>query len=86
MSDNWKAIAINDQHIRVQFDENTDIAGLEITLINELRQPILREKVTSHKMTIVSETEYPIFVQVGHALKYVEGSGGASYNEAVSQA
>ena len=81
MSNNFKAIAIDANNVRVQFDESADIAGLEVVLINKLREPVLRQKVVAHSMTLQGETAYPMFVQVGTTVKYVEGSGHSEYCE-----
>ena len=75
----WHVEAENEQCVLVTIEDGVDIENLEITLINEVRIPIIKVKVESREMHICSTTERPMFCQLDNSVKYVKGSGSKSY-------
>ncbi len=75
----WDVEAENEQCVLVKIHDDVDIENLELTLINEVRIPIIKVKVESREMHICSPTEKPMFCQLGNSVKYVKGSGSKSY-------
>ena len=76
----WQVIAEDDECVLVTIDEEVDITGLELILINDVRTPIVKLKVNSREIHICSHTEKPMFAQLGNSVKYVKGSGKSMYN------
>lgn len=75
----WHVEAENDHCVLIKINDDVDIKELELTLINDVRTPILKVKVTTRELHICSETEKPMFCQLGNSVKYVKGSGSKSY-------
>jgi hypothetical protein len=76
----WQVVAENDECVLVTIDDDVSLDGLELTLINDVRTPILKLKVNSREIHICSHTEKPMFAQLGNSVKYVKGSGKSMYN------
>ncbi len=83
LSNNWQVIAENDECVLVTINDDVDIEGLELTLINDVRLPIVKLKVNTREIHICSHTEKPMFAQLGNSVKYVKGSGKSMYKENV---
>lgn len=79
----WKVVAENDECVLVTIDDDVELDGLELTLISDVRTPILKLKVNSREIHICSHTEKPMFAQLGNSVKYVTGSGKSMYNQNV---
>ncbi len=75
----WQVVAENDECVLVTINDDVDIENLELTLINDVRTPILKLKVNSREIHICSHTEKPMFAQLGNSVKYVKGSGKEMY-------
>jgi hypothetical protein len=80
LANEWQVIAEDDECVLVTIDEEVDITGLELILINDVRTPIVKLKVNSREIHICSHTEKPMFAQLGNSVKYVKGSGKSMYN------
>lgn len=78
-STKWDVNVNGKDSILITIDDNIDISNLSLTLINELRQPILKMEVDNREILLTTNIESPIFVQIGDSVKYVKGSGGNSY-------
>lgn len=76
----WQVEAENDNCVLIKINDDVDITNLEVTLINDVRTPILKLKVESRELHICSATEKPMFCQLGNSVKYVKGSGTKSYS------
>lgn len=77
----WQVEAENDECVLVTINPDVDLEGLELTLINDVRTPILKLKVNTREIHICSHTEKPMFCQLGNSVKYVKGSGSKSYQQ-----
>lgn len=75
----WNVEAESDECVLVTINPDVELEGLELTLINDVRTPILKLKVNSREIHICSHTEKPMFCQLGNSVKYVKGSGSKSY-------
>ncbi len=75
----WHVEAENDECVLVTINPDVDLDGLELTLINDVRTPIVKLKVNTREIHICSHTEKPMFCQLGNSVKYVKGSGSKSY-------
>ncbi len=75
----WQVEAESDECVLVTINPDVELEGLELTLINDVRTPILKLKVNSREIHICSHTEKPMFCQLGNSVKYVKGSGSKSY-------
>jgi hypothetical protein len=75
----WRVEAESDECVLVTINPDVELEGLELTLINDVRTPILKLKVNSREIHICSHTEKPMFCQLGNSVKYVKGSGSKSY-------
>lgn len=75
----WEVIAETDECVLVTISKDVPLDGLELTLINDVRIPILKLKVNNREIHICSHTEKPMFAQIGNSVKYVTGSGKAMY-------
>ncbi len=76
----WNVEAESDECVLVTINPDVELDGLELTLINDVRTPILKLKVSSREIHICSHTEKPMFCQLGNSVKYVKGSGSKSYS------
>ena len=76
----WKVVAESDECVLVTISDDVDLEGLELTLISDVRIPIVKLKVNSREIHICSHTEKPMFAQLGNSVKYVKGSGKSMYN------
>ena len=74
----WNVEAESDECVLVTINPDVELEGLELTLINDVRTPILKLKVNSREIHICSHTEKPMFCQLGNSVKYVKGSGSKS--------
>ena len=83
INNEWQVVAESDECVFVTIDESVDLEGLELTLINDVRIPIVKLKVNSREIHICSHTEKPMFAQLGNSVKYVKGSGKSMYNQGV---
>lgn len=79
LSNQWDVEAESDECVLIKINSDVDLDGLELTLISDVRQPILKLKVNSTEIHICSHTEKPMFCQLGNSVKYVKGSGSKSY-------
>lgn len=75
----WHVVAESDECVLVTIADDVDLEGLELTLISDVRIPIVKLKVNSREIHICSHTEKPMFAQLGNSVKYVKGSGKAMY-------
>jgi hypothetical protein len=75
----WYVVAESDECVLVTISDDVDLEGLELTLISDVRIPIVKLKVNSREIHICSHTEKPMFAQLGNSVKYVKGSGKAMY-------
>jgi hypothetical protein len=75
----WEVIAETDECVLVTINEDVPLEGLELTLINDVRTPIVKLKVNTREIHICSHTEKPMFAQIGTSVKYVKGSGKSMY-------
>jgi hypothetical protein len=75
----WEVIAETDECVLVTINEDVPLEGLELTLINDVRTPIVKLKVNAREIHICSHTEKPMFAQIGASVKYVKGSGKSMY-------
>jgi hypothetical protein len=78
-NDSWSVTADTEHCVHIIIDNTVDITDLELTLINDVRIPILKMKVDSREITICTHTEKPMFAQLGNSVKYVFGSGKEYY-------
>jgi hypothetical protein len=76
----WEVFAESDECVLVTIGDDVDLEGLELTLISDVRIPIVKLKVNSREIHICSHTEKPMFAQLGNSVKYVKGSGKSMYN------
>jgi len=76
----WEVTAENDNCVLVKIGESVDLTDLELTLISDIRMPIVKLKITTREIHICSHTEKPMFAQIGNSVKYVKGSGSSMYN------
>jgi hypothetical protein len=83
INNEWQVVAESDECVFITIDESVDLEGLELTLINDVRIPIVKLKVNSREIHICSHTEKPMFAQLGNSVKYVKGSGKSMYNQSV---
>ncbi len=79
LSKDWDVIAETDECVLITIGEDIDINNLELTLINDVREPIVKLKVNSREIHICSHTEKPMFAKLGDSVKYVRGSGKSMY-------
>ena len=75
----WSVVAETDECVLVTIDDSVSLDGLELTLINDVRIPIIKLKLNSREIHICSHTNKPMFAQIGNCVKYVEGSGKSMY-------
>ena len=75
----WSVTADTEQCVHIIIEDSVDITDLELTLISDVRIPILKMKVNSRDIHICTHTEKPMFAQLGNSVKYITGSGKNSY-------
>jgi hypothetical protein len=78
-SNDWTVTAETDECVLVTINDDVPLEGLELTLINDVRTPIVKLKVNSREIHICSHTEKPMFAQLGNSVQYVKGSGKSMY-------
>lgn len=78
-ANDWEVIAETDECVLVTINEDVPLDELELTLINDVRTPIVKLKVNTREIHICSHTEKPMFAQLGSSVKYVKGSGKSMY-------
>lgn len=84
LNSDWDVIAETEECVLVTISDSVSIDNLELVLISDTRQPIVKLKVNSREIHICSHTEKPMFAQLGNSVKYVSGSGKSMYEECVS--
>lgn len=77
--ESWSVSADGPNCVKVVIDPSIDLTGLEIKLINDLRQPFMKQKLESHTLTLCSSIDMPVYAQIADSMKYVSGSGDAYY-------
>lgn len=75
----WSVTADTEECVHILIEDSVDITDLELTLISDVRIPILKMKVNSRDIHICTHTEKPMFAQLGTDVKYVFGSGKEYY-------
>ncbi len=78
-NDSWSVSADTEQCVHIIIDDSVDLTDLELTLINDVRTPILKMKVNTREIHLCSHTDKPMFAQLGNSVKYVFGSGKEYY-------
>ncbi len=79
LSHQWNVVADGDECVIVNINNDVELDVLELVLISDVRQPILRMKVSTREIYLCSHTEKPMFCQLGDSVKYVKGSGKKTY-------
>ena len=79
----WDVNAQGSECVHITIKENVDIENMELVLLNDVRVPIVKMKLNSREIDICTHTEKPMFAQIGHSVKYVNGSGDVYYNDIV---
>lgn len=85
LNNKWKVEAESDECVLVTIDDDVSLDELELTLINDVRTPIVKLKVNTREIHICSHTEKPMFAQLGNSVKYVKGSGKSMYEKIYNQ-
>ena len=75
----WTVSADTEHCVHILIDEGVELDGLELTLINDVRLPIIKMKINTREIHICSHTEKPMFAQIGTSVKYVINSGAEYY-------
>lgn len=77
----WDVKTKGDSCVHITINEDVDIKEMELVLLSETRAPIIKMKVSSRDIFLCWHIEKPMFVQIGHSVKYVSGSGGEFYKD-----
>ena len=79
--EDWTVKAIDEKCVEIIINDNVDISGLSLKLIDENRATILKLFITSHKISLCSYTNKPVYAQLDDCVKYVEHSGCDTYKK-----
>jgi hypothetical protein len=79
----WDVQAEGDECVHIIIGEEIDINDMDLVLLSETRTPIIKMKVNSREIFLCCHTEKPMFVQIGHSVKYVTGSGADFYKDVI---
>lgn len=79
--DKWDISVDAEGMVHLDIDDVIDIDDLTLTLISDVRIPIISLKVTSYHMLFPMNICKPTFGQLGDSVKYVSGSGNEFYKK-----
>lgn len=80
-SKDWDVHAEGDECVHIIISEDVALTDEDLVLLSETRTPIVKMKVNTRDILLCCHTEKPMFVQIGHSVKYVMGSGGEFYKD-----
>ena len=80
----WCVQAEGDECVHITISEDVLLTDMDLVLLNETRTPIIKMKVNTREIFLCCHTEKPMFVQIGHSVKYVTGSGGDFYKDVLN--
>jgi hypothetical protein len=80
-SKDWDVHAEGDECVHISISEDVALTDEDLILLSDTRTPIVRMKVNTREIFLCCHTEKPMFVQIGHSVKYVTGSGGEFYKD-----
>lgn len=80
----WDVQAEGDECVHITINENVLLTDIDLVLLSETRTPIIKMKVNTRDIFLCCHTEKPMFVQIGHSVKYVTGSGGEFYKDVLN--
>ena len=70
----------DDTCVHIFINEDINIEGLVLTLLDQERKIITEMKVTSHEVYMCVSLATPEFIKLGDCVKYVDGSGYETYH------
>jgi hypothetical protein len=77
----WCVQAEGDECVHITINDDVLLTDMDLVLLSETRTPIIKMKVNTREIFLCCHTEKPMFVQIGHSVKYVTGSGGDFYKD-----
>lgn len=77
----WDVQAEGDECVHISISEEVALTDEDLVLLSETRTPIVKMKVNTREIFLCCHTEKPMFVQIGHSVKYVTGSGSEFYKD-----
>jgi len=77
----WCVQAEGNECVHITINEDVLLTDMELVLLSETRTPIIKMKVNNRDIFLCCHTENPMFVQIGHSVKYVTGSGADFYKD-----
>lgn len=77
----WDVQAEGDECVHISISEEVALIDEDLVLLSETRTPIVKMKVNTREIFLCCHTEKPMFVQIGHSVKYVTGSGSEFYKD-----
>ena len=80
----WCVQAEGDECVHITINDDVLLTDMDLVLLNETRTPIIKMKVNTREIFLCCHTEKPMFVQIGHSVKYVTGSGGDFYKDVLN--
>ncbi|NBU47721.1 MAG: hypothetical protein EBS34_09840, partial [Flavobacteriales bacterium] len=72
----WHAQVEGDKLVHITINDNVVLTDMDLVLLSDTRTSIVKTKVNTREIFLSGNTEKPMFVQIGHSVKYVKGSGG----------
>lgn len=81
----WNIEADGEECVHITISEEVNIDDVELTLINDVRMPILTIKIDKRDIHICSVTDKPMFARIGECVRYVNGSGHKSYKDFIKE-
>jgi len=77
----WHVQTEGNACVHITINKDVLLTDVELVLLNENRTPIIKMKVRNRDIFLCCHTENPMFVQIGHSVKYVTGSGADFYKD-----
>lgn len=65
--------------VHVHINDNVDLTNLFLHLLDDERKLIVELKVTSSEIYFCTAIGKPMFAELGHNVKYVDGTGAEFY-------
>jgi hypothetical protein len=77
----WDVYTEGDDCVHITIKEDVELEDVDLVLLSETRTPIIKMKLNSRVIFLCCHVEKPMFVQIGHSVRYVSGSGGGFYKD-----
>lgn len=77
----WRVFADGGDCVHVSINDGVDISDQELLILSDIRSQMVKLKLTDREINICALTDKPMFAQIGHSVKYINGSGRQFYDD-----